>query len=135
MPDRQDRLGDMPVDDFRAFGREVVDWIAHYFERIEEFPVLSQVEPGGLKRNLPASPPESAEDFADALADVDKLYPPLLTGIIQIFRRKEISVSAPFGKTSHRCPTAGFLKASSSKNNSASALNMRLPKPATTAQT
>ena len=69
----------MPADDFRAFGREVVDWIADYFERIEEFPVLSQIEPGWLKRNLPASPPESGEDFADALADVDKLILPAVT--------------------------------------------------------
>jgi aromatic-L-amino-acid decarboxylase len=79
MSDRNDRLGDMPADDFRRFGREIVDWIADYFERIDEFPVLSQIEPGWLKESLPASPPESGEDFADALADVDKLILPAVT--------------------------------------------------------
>ena len=47
-------LGDMPADDFRRYGRELVDWIADYFEQIEDFPVLSQVEPGWLKENLPS---------------------------------------------------------------------------------
>jgi aromatic-L-amino-acid decarboxylase len=72
-------LGDMPSDDFRAYGREVVDWIADYFDRIEEFPVLSQIEPGWLKENLPASPSERGEDFAATLADVDKLILPAVT--------------------------------------------------------
>ena len=37
---RKVALGDMPAGDFRRYGRELVDWIADYFERIEEFPVL-----------------------------------------------------------------------------------------------
>jgi aromatic-L-amino-acid/L-tryptophan decarboxylase len=69
----------MPADDFRRFGREVVDWIADYFERIEELPVLSQMEPGGLKNDLPDSPPETGEDFSDVLADVDRLILPAVT--------------------------------------------------------
>ena len=72
-------MGDMPADDFRRFGREVVDWIADYFERIEELPVLSQMEPGGLKNGLPDSPPETGEDFSDVLADVDRLILPAVT--------------------------------------------------------
>ena len=51
--------GDMPAEDFRKFGYEVVDWIANYFEHIGEFPVLSQVQPDWLKQNLPASPPQA----------------------------------------------------------------------------
>ena len=42
-------LGDMPAEDFRRYGYEIVDWIANYFEHIDEYPVLSQVEPGWLK--------------------------------------------------------------------------------------
>jgi hypothetical protein len=41
--------GDMPADDFRRFGRQVVDWIADYFERMEDLPVLAPVEPGWLR--------------------------------------------------------------------------------------
>jgi len=73
------RLGDMPAEDFRRHGRELVDWIADYFERIEEFPVLSQVEPGWLKENLPTAPPESGEDFSAVLSDVDRLILPAVT--------------------------------------------------------
>jgi aromatic-L-amino-acid decarboxylase len=72
-------LGDMPADEFRKYGREVVDWIADYFERIEEFPVLSQIEPGGLKESLPSSPPERGENFSKALADVERLILPAVT--------------------------------------------------------
>src|SRR2546428_8653862 len=71
--------GDMPAEDFRRFGHEIVDWIADYFERIEELPVLAQIEPGDLKAQLPASPPEKGEPMEAILADVDRLIVPALT--------------------------------------------------------
>ena len=58
----------MPSDEFRKYGYEIVDWIANYFEHIDEYPVLSQVEPNWLKDNLPASAPEKGENFGDVLA-------------------------------------------------------------------
>jgi len=73
------KLGDMPGEEFRRYGHELVDWIADYFEHIEEFPVLSQVEPGWLKSNLPASPPETGEDFGYVIKDIDKLILPAVT--------------------------------------------------------
>lgn len=72
-------LGDMSADDFRRYGREVVDWIADYFESIERRPVLAQVQPDELIAKLPASPPASGESMDDILADVDKLIAPALT--------------------------------------------------------
>ncbi|MEP6924232.1 MAG: pyridoxal-dependent decarboxylase, partial [Pyrinomonadaceae bacterium] len=72
-------LGDMPHDDFRRFGHEIVDWIADYFEHIEDLPVLSQVKPDWLKDQLPKNAPENGEDFADILGDVDKLIVPAMT--------------------------------------------------------
>src|SRR5687768_14833143 len=71
--------GDMPADDFRKYGYELVDRVAEYFEHIEEYPVLSQIEPNWLKENLPASAPESGEDFGEVLADVDRLIVPAVT--------------------------------------------------------
>ncbi|HSK70188.1 MAG TPA: pyridoxal-dependent decarboxylase, partial [Pyrinomonadaceae bacterium] len=71
--------GDMPSEDFRRFGYEIVDWIADYFENIEEFPVLSQVEPNWLKNNLPNSAPEQGEDFREIFSDVEKLILPAVT--------------------------------------------------------
>ena len=72
-------LGDMPIDEFRRQGYKVVDWIADYFEHIEEFPVLSQIHPDWLKDNLPTSAPETGEDFGRIMADVDKLILPAVT--------------------------------------------------------
>jgi aromatic-L-amino-acid decarboxylase len=71
--------GDMPKEDFRRFGHEIVDWIADYFERMEDLPVLSQNEPNDLKNALPRSAPPQGEDFAEVLKDVEKLILPAVT--------------------------------------------------------
>ena len=71
--------GDMQAEDFRRFGHELVDWISDYFERIEDLPVLAQIEPGDLKSKLPAVPPEKGEPMARIISDVDQLIVPALT--------------------------------------------------------
>jgi aromatic-L-amino-acid decarboxylase len=71
--------GDMSAEEFRRFGHEIVDWIANYFEHIEELPVLAQIEPGDLKVQLPTSAPENGESMEAILADVDRLIVPALT--------------------------------------------------------
>ena len=71
--------GDMPADEFRKYGYEIVDWIANYFEHIDELPVLSRAEPGWLTDNLPAEAPEQGEDFGKVLRDVDRLILPAVT--------------------------------------------------------
>lgn len=72
-------VGDMPFEDFRRYGYELIDWIANYFENIERHPVLSQIEPGWLKDQIPKSSPEKPEDFGDVLKDVDRLIMPAVT--------------------------------------------------------
>ncbi|HUR99706.1 MAG TPA: pyridoxal-dependent decarboxylase [Pyrinomonadaceae bacterium] len=72
-------FGDMPAEEFRRYGYEVVDWIANYFEHIGEYPVLSQVQPDWLKENLPTSAPSTGEDFGKVLEDVDRLILPAVT--------------------------------------------------------
>src|SRR6266480_2162160 len=71
--------GDMSKEDFRRFGHELVDWISDYFENIESFPVLAQIEPGELKSQLPSAPPQQGEPMQQILADVDRLIVPALT--------------------------------------------------------
>ena len=39
----------MTPDQFRQYGKQVVDWIADYYERIESLPVLSKVAPGEVR--------------------------------------------------------------------------------------
>src|SRR2546421_5759697 len=72
-------LGDMDKEDFRRFGHELIDWIADYFERIEDLPVLAQIEPGDLKAQLPVAPPEKGEAMEEIIRDVDRLIVPALT--------------------------------------------------------
>ncbi len=69
----------MTPDEFREYGRQVVDWIADYYERLESFPVLSQVSPGDVRAGLPADPPNTGEPFADLLADLDRVILPGVT--------------------------------------------------------
>ena len=72
-------LGDMPDDEFRRYGYQLIDWIADYFQHIETFPVLSQVGPGWLKDSLPASAPSKGEDFDQVIGDLDRLIVPAVT--------------------------------------------------------
>ena len=69
----------MTAEEFRRSGHELVDWIADYRARIEEFPVLSRAEPGELRRALPERAPEQGESFDAILADLDRLIVPGLT--------------------------------------------------------
>ncbi len=69
----------MSPEEFRKYGREVVDWIADYYEQIETFPVLSKVKPGEIRANLPAQPPVHGEPIESMLQDVSKIILPGLT--------------------------------------------------------
>jgi aromatic-L-amino-acid decarboxylase len=69
----------MSADEFRRHGREVIDWIAGYYERLESLPVLSQVKPGEVLGGLPAEPPTAGQGFDGVLADLDQVIVPGLT--------------------------------------------------------
>jgi aromatic-L-amino-acid decarboxylase len=69
----------MTPDDFRRWGNEAVEWVARYMERIEDFPVLSRVNPGDIRRALPAHPPAVGEPFGEVLRDLDSVILPGIT--------------------------------------------------------
>jgi aromatic-L-amino-acid decarboxylase len=69
----------MSPDEFRRWGHEAVEWVARYMERIEGLPVLAQVAPGDVRRQLPAHPPEVAEPFGAVLRDLDEIILPGVT--------------------------------------------------------
>ena len=69
----------MPPEDFRKHGREVVDWIADYMEQVDQYPVLSRVEPGDIRAQLPDSPPLQGEAFDQLLEDVNRVILPGIT--------------------------------------------------------
>jgi aromatic-L-amino-acid decarboxylase len=69
----------MSPEEFRRQGHAVVDWIADYHSRIESFPVLSRVQPGEVRAQLPAHAPEQGEAFDAILADIDRVVLPGIT--------------------------------------------------------
>jgi len=69
----------MPPEEFRRYGHEVIDWVADYLEQIRDYPVLAQVQPGDLKNQLPASAPEQGEPMEAVLADFRELVLPAVT--------------------------------------------------------
>jgi len=69
----------MTPEEFRRYGRAVVDWIADYYERVESFPVLSRVQPGQIRAAIPATPPLHGEPFEVILQDVERLILPGIT--------------------------------------------------------
>ncbi len=69
----------MSADEFRKQGHAMVDWIAEYWSRVEEMPVLSQAEPNELFNALPNSAPEQSEDFTKIMQDVEKHIMPGIT--------------------------------------------------------
>jgi len=72
-------LGDMDKEEFRRVGHELIDWIADYFDKIDELPVLAAIEPGDLKAKLPTSAPVQGEPMEAIVADLDRLIVPALT--------------------------------------------------------
>ena len=69
----------MTPEEFRKYGREVVDWIADYWERVGSLPVDARVRPGEVAASLPSSAPERGESFSAVLADLDRVVLPGVT--------------------------------------------------------
>ncbi len=72
-------LGDMPSDEFRKYGYQLIDWIADYLGKVEEFPVLPDIKPGDIRKKLPDSPPQKNEGMNKILSDVDDIILPGVT--------------------------------------------------------
>ncbi|XP_061445195.1 aromatic-L-amino-acid decarboxylase isoform X3 [Rhineura floridana] len=69
----------MDVTEFRKRGKEMVDYVADYLEKIEKRQVYPDVEPGYLRPLIPDSAPEEPERFEDILKDVENIIMPGVT--------------------------------------------------------
>lgn len=69
----------MTPEEFRKEGKKLIDWIADYYEHIEEFPVLSQIQPGEIRDALPETAPEQGESMDKIMQDVEELIMPGIT--------------------------------------------------------
>jgi aromatic-L-amino-acid decarboxylase len=69
----------MNPEEFRAFGHRLIDWIADYRAGTTSRPVMSTVEPGSIRAQLPKAPPESPESLDAVLRDVEEIVVPGLS--------------------------------------------------------
>ena len=63
----------MNAEDFRKHAYELIDWIIDYYQKIEELPVKSPVNPGDIYSQLPEHPPEAPESFEAIKNDIDDI--------------------------------------------------------------
>jgi aromatic-L-amino-acid decarboxylase len=61
----------MDPDEFLAAAQQHAQWIADYFARVREFPVLPSVKPGEIRAALPQSAPETGEPIEQIFSDFE----------------------------------------------------------------
>ena len=66
-------------EEFRKHGHALIDWIADYWDRLEDLPVESGVSPGSVRELLPPEAPQKGEPFADLIRDLDEIVMPGIT--------------------------------------------------------
>lgn len=67
------------VDEFREHAHKLVDWMADYYENIDQYPVKSQVSPGDIYNKIPDQAPESGESIQDIFRDFEEIIMPGIT--------------------------------------------------------
>ena len=68
----------MTTGDFRKQGHAVIDWIADYYDHIEDYPVFPKVQPGEIRASLPNAAPKTGRAYDDIMEDM-KLFMPGIT--------------------------------------------------------
>lgn len=76
---RNINIGDMPAEDFRKYGYQLIDWITDFFAEIDKHTVLPDIQPGDIVKKLPHNPPTASEDMENILSDIDKAIMPGMT--------------------------------------------------------
>jgi len=66
-------------EEFRKQAHQFVDWMADYYQTIEELPVKSQVAPGEILNQLPDHPPQEGEAMDTIFSDFQKKILPGIT--------------------------------------------------------
>jgi aromatic-L-amino-acid decarboxylase len=69
----------MDPEEFRRVGHQLIDWIANYRANVADLPVMSRSEPGNVRSQLPAVPPESPESFDEIFHDLEHIIMPGLS--------------------------------------------------------
>jgi aromatic-L-amino-acid decarboxylase len=69
----------MKSNEFRKYGKEMIDFIADYLENTENYPVKSNVKPGDIIKQLPKNAPIEPENFNTIFNDFKDIIMPGIT--------------------------------------------------------
>ncbi|MEL7834309.1 pyridoxal phosphate-dependent decarboxylase family protein [Fodinibius sp. Rm-B-1B1-1] len=69
----------MDNNEFRENAHQLVDWMADYFEEVENYPVKPDVDPGNILEQLPGEAPQEAESFEKQFNDFQNIIMPGMT--------------------------------------------------------
>ena len=64
---------------FREHAHQLVDWMADYFEEVENYPVKPDIQPGDILKQLPDEAPAQGESFEDMFDDFKNSIMPGMT--------------------------------------------------------
>lgn len=65
--------------EFRKYAHQMVDWMADYFEQIEDYPVKAQVQPKEIYNQLPEQAPLKGEEMSVIFKDFQDIILPGIT--------------------------------------------------------
>lgn len=77
--DPQKTMNPLDLEEFKRQGYIMIDFLTDYYKNIENYPVLSKVEPGYLAKILPSSAPFQPESIESILEDVQQHIIPGIT--------------------------------------------------------
>ncbi|KAB0797411.1 hypothetical protein PPYR_08405 [Photinus pyralis] len=69
----------MDSDQFREFGKAMVDYIADYLDNIRNRKVLPSVNPGYLQPTIPQEAPQTGENWKSIMEDIERVIMPGVT--------------------------------------------------------
>ncbi|KAF8667030.1 hypothetical protein HU200_053201 [Digitaria exilis] len=67
------------ADDVRSYLHKSIDFICDYYNNVESFPVLPDVQPGYLRRHLQSAPPTTSAPFDVAMKEIRDAVVPGMT--------------------------------------------------------
>ncbi|KAJ2847887.1 hypothetical protein IWW36_003620 [Coemansia brasiliensis] len=69
----------MDINEFRVRGKEMIDFIADYYENLDNMSPGSKVQPGYLYKLMPHEAPEDPESFEEIKSDIETKIMPGIT--------------------------------------------------------
>ena len=72
-------MNPLDLNEFKRQGYMMIDFLVDYHRNVANFPVLSQVQPGYLRKLLPTCAPNNPETFETILNDVNQHIVPGIT--------------------------------------------------------